>query len=81
MIIALMEVYQSMKEKKENLTKDNGFGDEDKEQIEKKIYDIESSDFSDCGRYHWGFCQAHNSFLIRLPYPQGWVEQPYFHHV
>lgn len=36
MIIALMEVYQSMKENKENLTKDNGFGDEDKEQIEKK---------------------------------------------
>lgn len=29
MIIALMEVYQSIKEK-ENLTKDNEFGDEDK---------------------------------------------------
>lgn len=56
MIIALMEVYQSMKEKKENLAKDNDFGDEDKEQIERKIYDIESSDFNYCGRHQWGFC-------------------------
>lgn len=55
MIIALMEVYQSMKEK-ENLTKDNDFGYEDKEQMERKIYDIESSDFSDHGRHQWGFC-------------------------
>lgn len=52
-----------MEEMKENLNEDNGIGDE----TERKIYDIDSPDCSDCGRYHWGFCQSHNGFLIRLP--------------
>lgn len=66
-----MAVNKSTMEMEENRNKDNGIGDGDREQTVRKIYVIESSDLSDCGRYHWGFCQVHSGFLIRLSYPEG----------
>lgn len=62
----------------EDINKGNGINHVYREQTERKIWVKESSDFNYYGRYHWGFCQVHSGFLIRLSYPQGWISAASF---
>lgn len=81
MTITLMEVYQSMKEMKENLTKDNDIGDGDREQTERKLMAWNHQTLvivvDTAGVSAKLIMVSLSDFLIH----RGEFQQPHFHHV